>query len=299
MRFEKMIYELKETGELNCRDFISFIISIIALILISIQSISIGRNSILIGICFLVASLSILFSNYCAIISKKEVVGSKLQNEELKVKNNNLIEITDNIRCFKHDFNNIIQAIDGYMIVKDMNSLQKYIDSLIEECDRTNIMDVLNEQISKSPAICGVLINKLKVAETKNIKMNVEIFSNLEAFNEKSYVVSRILGILLDNAIEASGSCKEKKIVNIRFSSESCKNKNSIIIENTYVDKELDTEKIFEKNYSTKIGNSGLGLWKVKDILKKDSSFSLLTTKDDNVFKQELDVYNFENKVTV
>ncbi len=300
----KLFYELELTDEFCWRDFFSIIISFIALVVVGVCMIRIQTlnrilnfsNAILIFSC-IVIWLSIVLSNCCAVINKKKVIGSKLENKELEIENSSLTELTDNVRCFKHDFNNIIQAIDGYMIVKDLNSLQKYLDSLVDECNRTNLMDVLNNQISESPAICGVLINKLKIAETKNVKMNIEILGSLKAFNEKAYLISRMLGILLDNALEASGSCSEQKLVNIRFSTVGEKDKNSIIIENTYEDKNLDTNKIFEKNYSTKAGNSGLGLGKVKNILNKDSSFELFTTKDDNIFKQELEIYNYEKSL--
>ena len=66
-----------------------------------------------------------------------------------------------------------------------------------------------------------------------------------------------------------------------------------IKIENTYENKEIDTDKIFEKNYSTKKGNTGLGLWKIRDILKKDTSLDLFTSKDEEMFKQQIEIYEY------
>ena len=61
----------------------------------------------------------------------------------------------------------------------------------------------------------------------------------------------------------------------------------------TYENKDVDTCKIFEKNYTTKKdkGNTGLGLWKIHDILRKDNSLELFTTKDEIMFKQKLEIY--------
>ena len=297
MRLKNLLEELRLTGEFKLADLFCIIISIIALIILSITITHYA--SIKIMICRLVVVCSIVFSNFCLLKNKKEIIGSKIENKTLQAKNNNLTEITDNVRCFKHDFNNIIQAIEGYILVKDMNSLQNYLDSLLDECDRINVIDILNGQISDNPAICGVLLNKYKLAEKKNVKMNIEILSNLKNYNEKSYLISRMLGILLDNALEASSNCYEQKIVNVRFSSGNSKNKNIILVENTYDNKNVDTEKIFEKNYTTKKGNTGLGLWKIKNILEKDQSFELQTTKDDNLFRQELEIYNIEEKVLI
>lgn len=66
----------------------------------------------------------------------------------------------------------------------------------------------------------------------------------------------------------------------------------SLVIENSYEPGVLiDTNKIFEKNYSTKPKNTGLGLWKVKNILKKYNNISLNTTVTDTYFRHQLKIY--------
>ena len=122
--------------------------------------------------------------------------------------------------------------------------------------------------------------------------MNIEFMGSFKELNEKSYVVSRMLGILLDNAIEAANECEEK-IINFEVVKDIKLNKLVIKIENSYNDKDIDTSKIFEKNYTSKgeKGNTGLGLWKIHDILRKDTSLELYTTKDNDFFKQRLEIY--------
>lgn len=106
----------------------------------------------------------------------------------------------------------------------------------------------------------------------------------------KIYEFTRILGILLDNAIEAASECKDKKI-NVTFRKEDAKHRLVIIIENTYKDKEIDTDRIFEKGFSSKKEHSGLGLWKVREILKRNNNLNLFTTKDKKLFKQQFEIY--------
>ena len=55
----------------------------------------------------------------------------------------------------------------------------------------------------------------------------------------KIYEFARILGILLDNAIDAASECDEK-ILNIVFRNETKNNRNIILVENTYKDKNVD-----------------------------------------------------------
>ena len=124
--------------------------------------------------------------------------------------------------------------------------------------------------------------------------MNFEIFLDLKTLNIKTYDLTRILGILLDNAIEASSKCEEK-IINITIRKDNKVNRQLFIIENTYANKDVNTDRIFEKGYTSKIEDDGqshgLGLWEVRKILKKNNNLNLFTTKDSKLFKQQLEIY--------
>lgn len=240
----------------------------------------------------LITSLIIIGLNVYQIINRRKIKKERVRSKIIEERNKNLLEITDNVRCFKHDFNNIIQAINGYIDLKDINALQKYFTPLLEECHHINLVELLDFQVVDNPAIYSVLLNKYELARESNITMNIEIMIKLDELTEKSYELSRMLGILLDNALEASTECEEK-IVNIQFLKEEKRNADVIIIENTYTNKNVDTHRIFEKNYTTKKekGNTGLGLWKISNIIEKDSNLELFTNKDDKMFKQKLEIY--------
>lgn len=100
-------------------------------------------------------------------------------------------------------------------------------------------------------------------------------------------------GILMDNAIEAASQCQDK-IIHLTIRKDFKSPRQLLIIENTYLNKNIDTEKIFEKGYTTKQNdrrNHGLGLWKVRQILTKSKNLNLFTTKDNKYFKQQLEIY--------
>lgn len=113
---------------------------------------------------------------------------------------------------------------------------------------------------------------------------------DLQTLNMKIYDFARILGILLDNAIEASNECEEK-VINITFRNDLKHNRQLVIIENTYKNKEIDTDKIFEKGISEKENHTGLGLWEVRKIIKKNNNANLYTTKSEHFFSQQLELY--------
>lgn len=228
-----------------------------------------------------------VFSMYSILRTNKlEQTAKDLETE--KIYNKTLSILHDNIRCFKHDFNNIVQVIGGYIDLNDMNGLNKYYQSLLKECKLNNNLNLLNPQTINNPSIYSLLNNKYYQELQYGITMNFEIFSDLSTINFNIYEFTRILGILLDNAIEAANETTEK-IIEIQFKSDS--KKQLFIIENSCADNNISTTKIFEKGYSTKKNNSGIGLWKVHNILSKNTNIDLFTTVKNNKFKQELSVF--------
>lgn len=177
--------------------------------------------------------------------------------ETLQLYNKTLSILHDNIRAFKHDFNNIVQAIGGYVSTNDMNGLKQYYYELQEDCQKANNLSALNPDTINNPAIYSILASKYHKADSLGIKVNLEIFIDLNKLNIKIYEFTRILGILLDNAIEATSECNEK-IINVSIRKDFNSHRQLLIIENTYNNKDIDTEKIFEKGYSTKDTNTGL-----------------------------------------
>lgn len=213
----------------------------------------------------------------------RDLEGEKLVNKSLTI-------LHDNIRAFKHDFNNIVQAIGGYITTNDIDGLKKYYSQLLDDCQRVNNLSTLNPEVINNPAIYSLLAAKYHKADELGIKINLEIFIDLNSLNVKIYEFTRIMGILLDNAIEATLECEEK-VINVIMRKDSAHNRQLLIIENTYLNKDINLDKIFEKSYSTKPNNTGLGLWEVRQILKKNNNLNLFTTKDDKFFKQQLEIY--------
>lgn len=220
---------------------------------------------------------------------------SKLDNMNLKFnrlneKNLSMQEFQDKIRAFKHDFANILQGMNGYITNNDLDGLKKYYSQFIEDTYDLNSLSTLSSDNINNPAIYSVLSQKYYKATSLNITVNFEIMLDLDTLNMKIYEFTRILGILMDNAIEAAKEC-ENKTINISFLENKKKKMQILIIQNTYKNKHIDTSKIFEKGFSTKPNNTGLGLWEIRQILNKYKNLNLFTTKDNNFFTQQLEIY--------
>ena len=212
----------------------------------------------------------------------------KLQNAEEY--NKTLTILHDSVRGFKHDFDNIVTTIGGYVKTNDMEGLKKYYVQLEDDCQKVNNLYVLNPKLINNPGVYSLLTTKYHEAEGKGIKINMSLLLDLNTLHMKIYEFTRILGILLDNAIDASSECDEK-IINIIFRDDSKNHRQLVIVENTYKDKNIDTEKIFNKGYSGKENHTGLGLWEVRKIIGKSKNLNLHTSKTDKYFSQQIEIY--------
>ena len=221
--------------------------------------------------------------------SQLEIANLNLEQEK---EHNRILKVAqDDIRGFRHDFSNIICTIGGYVHSKDMNGLTNYFEQIQTDVIKVNNLTALTPDIINNPAIYALVTAKYDKASNLNINMSVEVFMDLNIINMKIYEFTRILGILLDNAIEAADECDERNIY-VHIRNDQRHNRQLLIIENTYKDKNIDTDKIYEKNYSTKPKNTGLGLWEVRQILKRNNNLNLYTTKTERLFKQQLEIYN-------
>lgn len=271
--------------------FINFVLGILALIVQSfITFYYLDKLPILMTFLSFVSLLAYFSINIYSLtrVMKLNLTTKKLESAESY--NNTLHILHDNVRGFKHDFDNIVTTIGGYIRTEDMKGLKKYYLQLEDDCQRVNNLYLLNPEIINNDGIYNLLTKKYNEAEEKDIKVNITFLLDLSTLHMKIYEFARILGILLDNAIEASSECEEG-IINLTFRNDSKNSRELIIIENTYNDKNLDTEKIFEKGVSGKDNHTGLGLWEVRKLIKKNNNINLYTSKNDNFFCQQLEIY--------
>ena len=221
-------------------------------------------------------------------LMKLAVTTQKLESAEEY--NKTLHILHDSVRSFKHDFDNIVTTIGGYIKTNDMKGLEKYYSQLEEDCEKVNNLYILNPDIINNPGIYNLLTTKYSEAIEKGIKVNLTFLLDLNNLHMKIYEFARMLGILLDNAIDAASEADEK-VLNIVFRNDSRNNRNIVLIENTYKDKNINIDEIFNKGVTGKENHTGLGLWEVKQILKKNNNINLYTNKNDTYFSQQLEIY--------
>lgn len=219
-----------------------------------------------------------------------KLISTTKKLESAEAYNNSLRVLHDSVRSFKHDFDNTITTIGGFIMTNDIDGLKKYYKQLQADCQNVNNLYLLNPSVVNNDGIFNLVTKKYQEADSKNIRMNLSFLLDLQTLHMPIYEFARILGILLDNAIEAS-SLSSEKIINLTFRNDSKHSRQLIIVENTFSDENIDTEKIYEKGSTSKPNHTGLGLWTVRKILNKHNNINLYTSIRDDLFSQQLEIY--------
>lgn len=215
------------------------------------------------------------------------------ENKQLKEYTNMLENMSSDLRKFKHDYINILYTLGDYINEQDIVGLKKYYEEdLLPESKRIvktdkNITLLKNIKITPLKALIS---SKLLTAQSQGIEINAEVFETIDSLSIKTIDICRIIGIFLDNAIEGTSLC-EKKFIHIAFIKNNCNV--IIVIINSCPEDIPPVFQLYQKNFSTKGVNRGIGLTSVKELIDTSYENILLNTSvSDNIFKQELIINN-------
>lgn len=272
--------------------FIGFLTLVLQLIIttfyVDIVPIVITVLSFILLIAFLVLSIYSITRIIKLANTRRDLESAEEYNKSLEI-------LYDNVKGFKHDFDNIVSTLDGYIENNDINGLKNYFEEVKKDCKITNNLSIINPRTINNPGIYSLLNNKYFKATNLGINFDIEYFLDLNNLEINLYEFSRMLGILIDNAIEEAEKCDEK-IVKLSFIRQNRNNRSVITVQNTYSNKDVDIEKIFNKGASGKENHSGIGLWEVRNYIKKSKNLDLFTKKTDKFFIQELSIYDLQEK---
>ena len=224
---------------------------------------------------------------------KIELLKQNVEFQNLYIKTLN--EMIDSLRGFKHDHNNMLQVMHGYICVNDMEGLKNFHSQLLSESRKLNNIAPLNSYIKDIPPIYGLLLSKISYAEIKNVSFTITVMCTIKMANIKIYDFCKVLGILLDNAIEAAED-SDKKFVELSIRENLDKSSLFIEINNSCVGT-VDTTSIFKDGYTTKKEHTGFGLWDVQRITSRYKNFKLHTNAIANCFSQKIEIiFNSTNE---
>ncbi len=221
---------------------------------------------------------------------KMTVERDKTQSDLItsEIHNKTMVGMVDGVRTLKHDYNNIIQALNGYVSTKQYDKLQDHINNVLKECNIVNNLSMIDPNVFNEPAIYGIVGAKYFLASEADITFDIDVMTDLREINFPKPELSRILGILLDNAIEATNKVDNKYIrLEMKFDNRKCAD--IIRVVNTYDNNiDINLTEIYKKGVSSKQEKSGIGLWEVKKIVTKIRHSQVYATIEGNKFVQNL-----------
>lgn len=249
-----------------------------------------NTKSFFIGSFAIIVFITILFS----------FIKQNIKNERLTKEYDNLIDfvkeyemIIENQRIDRHENKNTLVNIKSKLIDKSKrNDIIEYIDSILKE--KTTFSKEKYAKLGYLPSngLKGLFYYKIDHAENMGIKVSISIpkdvskslLYDLKGNDYKE--LCKIIGVYLDNAIEASIISDDK---NIGIEIYNRQDYVSVIISNSYCG-EIDEVSINKTGYSTKGSGRGYGLSLVNKIIKSNPIFENETNVTPKLYIQKLTI---------
>lgn len=205
------------------------------------------------------------------------IIRSRIENMDLQMKQDayqRLQEYTgqveamySSLRAFKHDYNNIMLTLSGYMESGDMEGLKAYFDREIAPMNQKlfTATSRLNQLIHiKIMELKSIVSAKLLYAAELNINVTVEIEKEISSVPMGTVDLCRVVGIFLDNAIEGALETEKPEI---RMAVLDEAEEVVFIISNSFRENGLPQASLRQAGTTTKGKNRGIGLYNAKEIL--------------------------------
>lgn len=176
-----------------------------------------------------------------------------------------------------------------------MPGLRKYFDEhIVPMKDKLKTRSIKMNGIEKLKVreIKGLITTKIIQAQEKRIPISIEVPDEIDRISMNTVELSRIIGIIVDNAIEASENLEEP-LINIAFidNDESV----TFIVMNKCSDDIPKIHELFEQGFSTKGDNRGLGLSTLKELTDSNENVLLDTVIENGYFVQKVEINNKES----
>ncbi|SMF75496.1 two-component system, AgrA family, sensor histidine kinase AgrC [Paenibacillus uliginis N3/975] len=221
-------------------------------------------------------------------IQKREIERSKSEQlVQLKDYAAQLEKIYDEFRGFRHDYANILLTLEDGIYREDWDQVKQVYQQTVKptrQLMRKNEYSFVKLRNLHVFEVKSILAAKILMAQQMKIDVTLEIEEPIHSIQMELISFTRILSILLDNAIEAAAETEDPKLWIVLLEDPTIQ---LIKIENSSREK-VSLWRLEERGYSTKGKGRGLGLYNVQQMLKQNKFASLETEVQSNVFSQTL-----------
>lgn len=200
-------------------------------------------------------------------------------------------EILDVYKVSNHENKNQLLTIRSMIVKKDKN-IPEYIDKLIDNKIKDDEKLMFDTSTIPAGGLRAVIYSKMLVMKDKKIKFNLSVDRKvrtvelIELGEDLMLDTCKIIGVFLDNAIDAVLNLKHKNIRINLFTGDEYLN---IEISNNF-EGNIDLTRINEKGYTSKSKGHGYGLSLVKEIIDKNDKLLNERRINKNIFIQKLKI---------
>lgn len=212
---------------------------------------------------------TIVLTNRVPIVVKGKVVGAvatfrdKTEVKRLAEELTGVKKFVEGLRAQTHEFMNKLHTISGLIQLGAHEEATAFISDMVR--NKQNVVGFLIKRV-KDPATAGLLLGRISQAEERGVEIVIDPRTSLgplpKHFDGNNLVM--VLGNLLENAVEAVQKLPRERrrvIVSLR------ENAKQIVIRVFDAGHGISPEirgQIFERGFTTKEGNFGIGLALVK-----------------------------------
>ena len=196
----------------------------------------------------------------------------------------------DEISLNNHEYKNQLAVLKQYIEMNKKKDAIKYINDMSTNINTEDQM--VASQLKNIPkgGIKGLLYYKIIVAKNKKISIVLDISKNVtknlkKLTYEENKVLSKVLGVYIDNAIDEIAKMKKKVLTLEIYNMDSATN---IVISNKFRKDQVKIEKISQKGYSTKGTGHGKGLYLINKVINKEKWFTVERRIIDDYYIQKI-----------
>lgn len=195
------------------------------------------------------------------------------------------------LRKFRHDYMNILSSIEYYLAENKLEELKDFYNHHVKETKsliQKNILRLDDLDQLGSLEVKSILTIKLITAQEKDLEVQLEISEPIPTeLGVDPIVLIRILGILLDNAIEELEALSDKQLLVGVF---LVNGDVMFVIQNSARDQIEPLHQLKQSGFSTKGEQRGLGLTNVDELIALEPHLLLETVIQSNKFTQKLTI---------
>lgn len=240
--------------------------------------------------CYFIISTVLIVNIIKAHMAKVDIEMRQDSYNRLQEYTNQIENMYSSLRSFKHDYSNIMLSMSGYIEANDMDGLRDYFDKEILPLSKNITKNTahINQLINiKTTELKSIISSKLLYAIELNINVGIEVTDEVTSIPMDTLDLCRVIGIFLDNAIEAT---LETDQPTIRFALINLDTEYIFIISNTFLEKGIPYATLSKPNVSTKGVNRGIGLYNAHEIIAKYNHVFLDTEIKNKSFVQRLQI---------